>query len=312
MHRNTLSYPSTTLLLTALLISATAHADEAGFGYASTSDTLPAGENEFATQLTHRWDKTVGSYRGNDLILKWEHGATDKLTTELAIEAFDLRAQNAFPLDANGDEVYPLDIDVRKISAYKAGLKYNFLSVYKDGIGLAIGLEGLYRTWYPRVDGAQTVQFSLEPKLIVQKNFYDDQLVTVFNLAIESERRRFPDGDDSVDDPVENEFAIKMAAAANYRFAPNWYGGLETLRTSDILNGTYNHYAFFVAPTLTYGSEKLHITATYLRQLQGSPSYSRAAYPDGVDPITSAGFDSDLHLEEDSKNEFRVKVGFNF
>ena len=289
-------------------LCAGAHADEAGFNYAATADTLPAGENEFYTQLTHRWDKTIGSYRGNDLILKWEHGATDKLTTELAIEAFDLSARNAFPLDANGNEVYPRNIDVRKISAYKAAVKYNFLSVYKDGIGLAIDFETLYRTWYPRVDGARTRQISLEPKLILQKNYLDDQLVTVFNLAIESERRKFPDADNA----VENEFAIKMAAAANYRFAPNFYAGIETLRTSDVLNGVYNHYAFFAGPTMTYGSETFHITATYLRQLQGSPSYSRAAYPDGIDPQTSAGFDNDLHLEEDTKNEFRVKVGFNF
>ncbi len=296
-----------TAFAAACALSTSAFALEGGFGYATTADTLPEGKNDYSTLLTHRWDKTVGSYKANDLALRWEHGITDRLTGELALEAFDLKAKNAFPLDSAGDEVYPLDIDVRKISAYKAALKYNFLSVYKDGIGLAIGVETLYRTWYPRVDGARTKQFSLEPKLIVQKNFLDDQLITVFNLAVESERRKFPD-----DDAAENEFAIKMNAAFNYRFAPNFYAGLETLRTSDVLNGIYNHYAFFVGPTATYGSENFYVTATYLRQLQGSPSYSEAAYPIGVDPVTSAGFDNDLHLEEDTKHEFRVKVGFNF
>jgi hypothetical protein len=284
-----------------------AFALEGGFGYATTADTLPAGGNDYSTLLTHRWDKTVGEYKANDLQLRWEHGVTDRLTSELAIEAFDLRAKNAFPLDAGGEEVYPLDIDVRKISAFKGALKYNFMSVYKDGFGLAVGIETLYRTWYPRVDGAKTKQFSLEPKLIVQKNFLDDQLVTVLNLSIESERRKFPDAD-----AVENEFAIRWNGAANYRFAPNFFGGVEALRSSDVLNGVYNHYAFFFGPTATYGTEDVYITATYLRQLMGSPSYSLAAYPDGVDPVTSAGFDRDLHLEEDTKHEFRVKVGFNF
>jgi hypothetical protein len=294
-------------VLTILLASSGAFALEGGFGYATTADTLPSGKNDFSSLLTHRWDKTIGTYKANDVQLRWEHGLTDRLTTELAIEAFDLRASNAFPLDSAGAEVYPLDINVRKVSAYKGALKYNFLSVYKDGIGLAIGVEGLYRTWYPRVDGAKTKQFSLEPKLILQKNFYDDQLVTVFNLSIESERRKFPEAN-----AVENEFAIRFNGAANYRFASNFYAGLEALRSSDILNGEYNHYAFFFGPTLTYGSEKFYVTTTYLRQLQGSPSYSLAAYPEGVDPVTSAGFDADLHLEEDTKHEFRVKLGFNF
>jgi hypothetical protein len=295
------------LVLSLFALSSSSYAVEGGFGYATTADTLPEGKNDFSTFLTHRWDKTVGSYNANDLLLRWEHGITDKLTGEVAIEAFDLRATNAFPLDAAGEVTYPLDIDVTKVSAYKAALKYNFLSAYKDGVGLSVVVETLYRTWYPRVDGAKTKQLSLEPKLIVQKNFYDDQLVTVFNVAIESERRKFPEAD-----AVENEFAIRFNAAANYRFAPNFFGGIEALRSSDILNGEYNHYAFFMGPTVTYGSEKFYVTATYLRQLQGGPSYSLAVYPDGPDPITSAGFDSDLHLEEDTKHEFRLKVGLNF
>ena len=294
-------------LAAAIALSTSAFALEGGFGYATTADTLPMGKNDFSTLVTHRWDKTVGSYKANDFLFRWEHGLTDRLTGELAIEAFNMKAKNAFPLDSAGQEVYPLAIDVSKVSAYKGALKYNFLSVYKDGIGLAIGVETLYRTWYPRVDGAKTKQFSLEPKLILQKNFLDDQLVTVFNLAIESERRKFPE-----DDATENEFAIKFNGAFNYRFAPNFYAGVETLRTSDILNGVYNHYAFFAGPTMTYGAQNFYVTATYLRQLQGSPSYSLAAYPIGIDPISSAGYDNDLHLEEDTKNEFRLKVGLNF
>jgi hypothetical protein len=290
-----------------LLLTASAFALEGGFGYTTTADTLPQGGNDFSTSLTHRWDKTVGSYRANDFVGRWEHGVTDRLTTELAIEGFNLRARNAFPLDANGEEVYPLDIDVSKVSAYKGALKYNFLSAYKDGIGLTLYTEVFYRSWYPRVDGAKTEQWSIEPKLIVQKNFLDDQLVTVLNLAIESERRKFPESG-----ATENEFAIRWAGGANYRFGENFFAGLEALRSSDVLNGEYNHYAFFMGPTMTYGREKFYVTATYLRQLMGSPSYSLAAYPDGVDPITSAGYDRDLHLEEDTVNEFRVKVGFNF
>ena len=47
------------LAISLMNLGAAALADEAGFNYAATADTLPAGENEFYTQLTHRWDKTI-------------------------------------------------------------------------------------------------------------------------------------------------------------------------------------------------------------------------------------------------------------
>lgn len=144
--------------LVLLAASTSAFAVEGGFGYATTADTLPEGKNDFSSFLTHRWDKTIGSYNANDLLLRWEHGITDKLTSEVAVEAFSLRATNAFPLDAEGEVTYPLAIDVTKVSAYKGALKYNFLSAYKDGIGLSMVMEAMYRTWYPRVDGAKTKQ----------------------------------------------------------------------------------------------------------------------------------------------------------
>lgn len=290
------------------LVSNQVKASEPLFGYSYGTDTLPAGESEIAVTATHRWDKGIGSYNANDLLFEFEHGVTDRFSWSAYVEAFSLRSTNAFPLDSNGDEVYPQNIDVAKVSAFKGALKYNFLSPYKDGFGLTIVAEVTNRTWYPKVDGARTRQWSFEPKLIVQKNFLDDTLVLNYNLALEFERRIFPDDGNA----KENEVAITHSAGISYRFAPNFFAGLEGVRRSDVLNGEYNHYTFLAGPNLHYGSKKWSVTATYLRQIQGSPTYSDAAYPIGVAPQFNDVANSGYHLEEDVKNEFRVKVAYEF
>ncbi len=285
------------------LVAGTAVAGENSFGYSYTSDTLPKGQQEASVSLTHRWDKQLGSYNANDLVLGYETGLTDRLQADIYVVGMDIRSHDAFPLSTEGEEVYPLDIDTRKVAGYKGSLKYNFLSSYKDGIGLAFVWEGAYWRYFPKVDGARTEQYSFEPKLIVQKNFLDDTLIAVYNLATEFERRSFPE-----DGSSESEVSITHSAGLSYRVAPSWYAGLEARHHMDVLDGVKNHNDFFLGPTLTYGSERWYLSATWLRQLSGSKAYS--AYE--VDPAVYPTANSRYHLEEDVLNELRVKVGVNF
>lgn len=292
-----------TLLAAALAVATSTPiaADEAFFGYSYGQDTQPKGQGEWATWLTHRWDKEIGSYNATDLVLEYEYGLNDRLTAAFYLQGLDLQAHDSFALDPEGNEVYPAEIDVTKLAVVKGSLKYNFLSVYQHKVGVSFVWELFYTGWYPKVDGAKTEQVSFEPKLILQKNFLDDTLVLVYNLAVEAEWRRFPE-----DDAAENEFSITNSAGLSYRFARRLFGGLEIRHHQDILNGEWNHHDFFAGPTLHYGTKGWYLTITYLRQLHGNPTWS------GYETDPALFPDNSFHLEEDTKNELRIKVGFNF
>lgn len=287
-------------LLLASLASPAA-ASEGFFGYSYTVDTLPRGEHEWELWLTPRWDKGIGRFSAQDLLVGYERGLTDKLTGALYLQGFHMSARNAWPPDATGEPVYPDAVDSTKLAVYKASLKYNFLSPYKSGVGLSFVWEVFYVRWYPKVDGARTRQFSFEPKIVVQKNFLDDSLIAVFNLAAESEWRYFPDAD-----ARENEFSITPTVGLSYRLAKNLYAGLEGRYHTDVLNGSKNHGDYFAGPTLLFSQKQWYVSATYLRQLHGNPTWS--GYE--VDPVLYPN--NGYHLEEDVKNEVRVKVGFAF
>ncbi len=292
-----------TLLLLSLALAhpALTRADESLFGYSYGQDTQPKGQGEYAVWATERWDKQLGSYNATDLLLEYEYGLSDRLSASVYLQGLRLTSRDAWPLNTEGEEVYPSDINLTKVASIKGALKYNFLSVYEHPVGISFVWEIYYTGWYPKVDGAKTEQLSFEPKLIVQKNFLDDTLVWVYNLGVESEWRRFPE-----DDAYENEFSITNSTGLSYRFAPNWFGGVEARHHQDILNGEWNHHDFFAGPTLHYGAKKWNFTLSYLRQLYGNPSWS--GYD--VDPVLYP--DNRFHLEEDTKNELRLKVGTNF
>lgn len=70
----------------------------------------------------------------------------------------------------------------------------------------------------------------METKLIVQKNFLEDQLVWAINLTPEFEVRKF-DGEET----WETELALELTSGLSYRFAPpvvRWAGDALSLRIS--------------------------------------------------------------------------------
>jgi opacity protein-like surface antigen len=278
-----------------------ASASEGFFGYSYTADTLPKGKGEWELWLTPRWDKgKTGKYSATDMMVGYEHGFSDRFTAAFYAQGFHMSARNAWPPDINGEAVYPDYVQSTKLALYKSELKYNFLSPYK-GVGFTIVADLVYVRWFPKVDGARTNQVSFEPRFIVQKNFRDDSLVAVVNLAVESEWRQFPE-----DKAYENEFSITPSVGLSYRVARNLYLGAEGRYHTDILNGEKNHGDYFVGPTALFSQKKWYVSATWLRQLHGNPTWS--AYE--VNPVLYPN--EGYHFEEDTLNELRVKLGFTF
>ena len=288
-----------------LAFSSNAHADEALFGYVYGAETLPKGELELQTAFTRRWDKGRGSFHANELQLELEYGITDKLSIAGYALFLDIDHTGAFPNTTEDDEpLYP-DRNGSFFRGTKVQLKYNFLSPYlNNGWGLSAFIEPQYIRRF-RVDGAKTRQLELEGGLIVQKNFLDDQLVVAGNVQVARERRvLLEDGN-----AVEHEWEYTNSLGVSYRVAPKWFMGFEGRHHMDVLqdpeSGDYakNQYSVFLGPTLHYATKGWWVTGTYLRQVRGNPPYARS-----VGEVTG-GIDDGLHLDENEKNEFRIKIG---
>ena len=268
-----------------------AHADENLFGYVYGADVLPKGANEAYVWLTHRSDKGKGTYSATDVQMEFEHGITDRLQGSLYLTGNRHLIRGSQDLDASGNPEYP-DQDATRLNGVKTAFKYNVLSVYTDPIGLSFYIEPGYSTVH-KVTGQRQTQYSLETKAILQKNFLDDQLVVAYNATLEYERRRFRDTGDR-----EWEFEWEQTAGVSYRFAPNWFGGVEARLHTEWPEGHKEHSAWFAGPNLHYGAKDWWFTVTWLPQITGTP----------VDPARSRR----LHLGEHERQELRLKVGYNF
>lgn len=296
-----------TLLITGLCLSSTSQADEHIFNYVYGAETIPKGGMEFQTMLTNRWDKDKGSYNAQELQAELEYGITDRLQVSGYLLGLRVDHKGAFPNDEEGEPLYP-DRTKTAFRGVKSQIKYNILSPYlNDGWGLALMVEPSYQTRF-KVDGSKTKQFEVEFGALVQKNLLDDQLILAYNFIYAREKRILVEDGDA----VEQEQELYNYLGATYRVAPQWYVGLEARHHMDVLkvpNGNTfkkNQYSMFVGPTVHYAAKEWWATLTYFRQIQGNPTYAASVGP------TTGGSDDNLHLDENEKNELRLRVGFDF
>jgi opacity protein-like surface antigen len=202
--------------------------------YAKGTDTRPAGSYEFKLSDTIRLGKNAGDhYTFHDIHPEVEYGLTDSLTigAELIIFShdYDVGSEDEggpCPMCEAGDGSGKFN--KTQYAGYEVSLKYNVLSPYKDVIGLSFGLGYEHREKY-RLDGGDIDQDSFVGTVFLQKDFLDDTLVTVLNIKTEFERRR-------AGSVLEDELALDIAAGISYRFAPQWFVGLEFRHQSDYLN----------------------------------------------------------------------------
>lgn len=272
------------------LLPAMAQADENYFGYSYGTETLPAGGNEAYVWWTRRTGKGEGSYQADDLQLEFEHGWTDRFQTAIYLtgRAFDYSGGSIRDEDTGEAESRNSGL---RFDGVKAALKWSLKSPERDGYGLALYLEPQYKTLSSQT-GDKGRELALETKLLLQKNFFDGQLVTVYNLTLEPEWER-------EDGAWEDELYVENSAGVSYRFAPNWFVGLETRVDMAFPEyGAREFWSWHAGPTLHYGGQKYWATLSWLPQVKGGP--------------VEADRSTRLHLEERERNEVRVKFGLNF
>jgi hypothetical protein len=273
-----------------ILLAATrrSRADEQLFGFARGAETLPQGRSELYQFVTMRTGKAEGSYYGFDFETEVEHGFTDKFQASLSLEQ---RYINNHGVDGDRDALD--DTDGYRFGGINVSGKYRLLSPFKDPIGLALRLEGGY-VKNDEVDGLPENEWFIAPELDLQKNFRDDTVIWDLNLGAEwawgkQPAERYP-----------RELAVQGATGVSYRFAPNWFIGVEgNVRAEYPLFdfNNFEHAVLYAGPSLHYSAKRWWVTLTAVYQVWG----------EGVDEP----HDGKTYAEETTW-KVRLKVGFNF
>jgi hypothetical protein len=282
-------------------VASESRADEEIFGYVKGAEPLPKGALELVQWVTVRSDKGIGHYRAYDTKTELEYGFTDKLSGEIDILGMGINTSGIL-IDGYvpGDKEYGL-----KLSGVEGSLKYNFLSAAKDPIGLSTYFAITLQTLDPH-SGQDKDIFSTELKLLLQKFFLDDQLIVVANIGMEStmaKRKPIADLPVDFDWPTDPEMEIEFLGALgiSYRFAPNWFVGLEAIYDEEHETEIgLERWSIQAGPNVHFASKKWWATLTWLPQLMG-----------GGEKYAGQTYDN-LHLIEKTKEEVRFKVGYNF
>ena len=272
------------LLALAFLPTPRLQADEHLFGWVRGAETLPAGHADAYQFVTLRAGKDAGIYRGWDFNTEIEYGITDKFQVGIAVEQHYFHLRGVDGLD---------DGDFYRFGGIELSAKYRVLSPFKDKVGLAVRFEAGYLA-YDDVAGLEQEEIFLDPEIILHKNFLDDTLIFHFNAGVQFAWGKKPA------EEYDYELALHGGLGASYRFAPNWFIGVEGHIRSEYPEfdfGFHEHTVVFVGPSLHYGAQKWWATASYGYQVWG----------EGVDEPNNG-----KTFAEEARHEFRVKVGFNF
>jgi hypothetical protein len=274
-------------LLLALSPIAT-QADEQLFGWVLGSETLPKGHAEVYQYITLRTGKAEGIYRAFDFETEVEYGFTDKFQGNFSVEQ-----HHFYNSGVNGDRDALDDIDSYRFGGLALAGKYNILSPFKDPVGLAVILQSEYKL-HDEVDGLKQHEITVYPNFILQKNFLDDTLIFTANAGVELAWGKKP----------AEQYAYELAATGglgvSYRFAPNWYFGLESQIRSEYPRfnlGDHEHTVIYAGPTLHYGSKWWWATLSWGYQIYGS----------GIDEPNDG-----KTFAEEQRNQIRLKFGANF
>ncbi|RAP33767.1 hypothetical protein DID77_02585 [Candidatus Marinamargulisbacteria bacterium SCGC AG-439-L15] len=276
-----------------ILLTSHIQAEENLWIYTKGTDTRPKGSYELKISDIVRIGKGNEDYVFHDIRPEIEYGLSDKLTVGVELMYFD------HDYSIENEDLNPMyetqggagkRISKTQFGGYEVALKYNFLSPYKDIIGLSMGLGYEKRRKY-RLDGADISQHSFVHTVFIQKNWLDDTLAWASNLKTELETRRSPGIE-------EKEIALDFSTGVSYRIAPKHFIGLEFRHQSDYLSpyntetgeyedpslkpskfglthiefGTQHQNGNYIGPTYHYAEKNWWFTTGILFQFAGGGS----------------------------------------
>jgi len=234
-----------------------------------------------------------------DILNEAEYGFTDTFSGSFYLQSSLLHTHNALNPDNTTETLdNQTNFDVNGVSLE---LKKRLLSPYKDPIGLTVYIEPELGV-RSALTGEDTIERAIEFKLIFDKHFFDDKLILASNIVFEPEWER--EGEER-DKELKNEYSIGGA----YRFAPGWFGGVELLNRRKFARQSFGRQdasAWFLGPSVHYGTTGWWTTLTVLPQITGNPRSL------GLDANGNEVSDGSKTLGEYEKMEIRWRIGINF
>lgn len=252
------------LAIFVILFVSESKASEGLFSYTYVSETTPSGEWEYEQKHFLRMGKARGDYTAFDLRNELEYGITDKLQGALYLNSSYNNTRDQYdPDDVSKDLPSRNEFNVNGVSLE---FMYRVVSPFTDGFGLAFSLEP-EMSLRDHMTGEDKIERSVETRLILQKDFLEDQLITAFNLMVEPEWEK-------EDGFTKKELWVQLSAGAIYRIYPKWFLGIELRNHMEFVDmnlANQEHSAYFAGPVLHYGSESYWWTVTFLPQVAGWP-----------------------------------------
>ena len=276
-----------TLVGVGVVTTPSASADENYFGYSYGAETLPKGKYEAYLWLTSRMGKGMGTYQAWDNFNEIEYGFTNRFQASLYLNTSGHRIR--------GNAEWK-DTSSFGFEGVRTAFKYALVSPFTHALGVALYIEPEYSRRF-KISGEEFTEWAIESKVILQKNFRGDTIVSALNLTYEHEWER--EDEEEGESEFEREAAIEVSGGINYRVRPNWFVGVEARRHSEYPDadlGNEEHRAYFLGPVLHYGGQKWWFTATLLPQVYGRPRENSRH----------------LFLGEHERVETRFKIGYNF
>ena len=290
-------YPSLAILA---MFPLSGIAGEPLFGKVKTAEPLPENAQELYFKINRRDDKGEGHYTAYDYSLDYEYGVTDSFTLSTGIKGMSL--------DTSGlliEGYLPKEEDFSFMTTgVEVGFAYNFLKPALDDFGLSVSVDFDY-AWVDPHSGQDKDTASVDLGLQLQKYFMDGQLVWAGNANLETtwaDRGEIDDLPEYFEWPTDPEMEIELgfSTGLSYRFAPNWFAGVEVQYEEEYeTEVNRERWSWFGGPNIHYGGEKFWATLSWLEQFSGGGE----SYP---------GQTEDLHLIEKTQSEMMLQVGMNF
>jgi hypothetical protein len=291
-------------LLVLVLLPSSAFAGEGLFSRVYTTETVPKGHFELEQTVRDRAERAYGSYNALDFRSEIEYGVTDEFQAALYLNTGYIHASGApDDNDAQGDTPRGLDRNRFGLESVALEFIYRAVSPVSGGLGVAFYMEPEFLTMDMHNGDTYYYSFANEFKLLLQKNFLDDQLIAVLNVGFEYEYFAYQKMYQQ-EQPFIGEFDWNNEIGVTYRVAPNWYAGLEARNHNEVGNfWSHDHSLVWAGPAIHYGGQNLWATLGVLRQVYGVPN--------GLDDNGSFQGDN-LFLHSHEKWEITAKVGVPF